>query len=84
MHLLKRTTLDDGVYDEHVLFNDGVFEENLGVSEEDVEHAVTDLHARAQHDRYVLHAHLVLLLLSRDEHKTIRSARSSCSAAPVT
>ena len=46
-----------------LLFDDCISEEELGVEEEDVEDAVADLHGRTEHDRYVLHRHLVQLLL---------------------
>ena len=52
-----------------VLFDDDVAEEDLGVSEEDVEESVTDLHRGTQHDGHVLETHLVPLLL----HKMVAS-----------
>ena len=63
------------------LFDDGVFEENLRVGEENVEDAVTDLHGGTQHDRDVLHRHLVLLLLQK--HKADTSGCDSLARRPL-
>ena len=58
----------------HSLFNDCVPEEDLGVSEQYIEHPVADLHGRTQYNRHILKTHLVLLFLHVTETVTLHSS----------